>query len=350
MLSFSALALGLGLSSCNCRYPQAPEPRACAPIRAYPRADRPLAANTTLAVIGDVQRTSWIECCALHREVNDVEQRILLADLAAQRPAGLVLLGDMAFSASAGDWRYFDGLLLPLRERADGVRTAFFPVLGNHDYSGSPWRVREEVGARFPGLLEASHYAFDWGDVRMIVLDGNRERLCAEPRRSERCRAEWQAQLDWLAGELEGNARQARRGRGALLFVHQSPYTQSPLVQGDQTDARDFARLLLASERGLALISAHAHGFERYRFVRSAADQRPPKYFIVSAGGGGPRPSERAAGAWPDESLLPWPRPFNYLLLEQDARGVRVRVRGLNQGEPQARELEQEGVVLAFQP
>jgi hypothetical protein len=223
-------------------------------------------------------------------------------------------------------------------------------VLGNHDYSGFTWRVREEVEARFPGLLAASHYAFDWGNVRMIVLDGNRERLCADPRRTERCHAEWQAQLDWLTSELDAGTRPPMRGRGALLFVHQSPYTQSPLVQDDQADAREFARLLLASRRGLALISAHAHGFERYRFVHDPADRRPPKHFIVSAGGGGPRPSERANGTWPDESLLPWPRPFNYLTLEQDARGVRVHVRALNKGEYTVHELDQEGVALAFQP
>ena len=60
-----------------------------------------------------------------------------------------------------------------------------------------------------------------------------------------------------------------------------------------------------------------------------ARDPRPAKAFIISAGGGGPRPHWRRSGAPPDLSKLAWPRPFNYLLLRQDADAVQVDVRGL---------------------
>src|SRR5204863_9150768 len=125
--------------------------------------------------------------------------------------------------------------------------------------------------------------------VRMLVLDGNRSKLCESPGLgAHACEAEWQAQLAWLRAELRKvDQAPADEQYGALLFVHQSPYTQSPLVAGDQADARDFAKALFDSQRGLALISAHAHGFERYAYRRDAADLRPAKVFIVSAGGGG---------------------------------------------------------------
>jgi len=317
------------------------EPTYPGPRPVYPR-ESELARSARIAVIGDVQRTSFLECCLLGREVNDVEQRALLDDLATQAPDGVVLLGDMAFHASVSDWQHFDHLMAPLRRRASSV---FIPVLGNHDYWGGSARVKSEVGGRFPGLLERTHYSVAWGRVRLIVLDGNREHLC----QSGSCDAEWHGQLAWLSGQLR-QVDESSRERAAILFVHQSPFTQSPWVQADRAGAREFASVLMDSNRGLAMISAHAHGFERYRFVRDPADRRAPKHFIVSAGGGGPRPREREPGAWPDESLLPWPRPFNYLTLTQDTAGVRVTVRALTRDRHIVQEVEHEGVELAFQP
>ncbi|HEY0469073.1 MAG TPA: hypothetical protein VGC79_32995, partial [Polyangiaceae bacterium] len=184
----------------------------------------------------------------------------------------------------------------------------------------------------------------------MIVLNGNRRKLCDSPALGgQACEAEWQAQLAWLRAELKQvDQAPAHEQYGALLFVHQSPYTQSPLVAGDQADARDFAQELFGSKRGLALISAHAHGFERYEFRRDAADPLPAKAFIVSAGGGGPRPHFRRPGAPPDLSQLAWPRPFNYLLLRQDAEAVQVDVRGLEKGAEVVAPLSSEKMRLVF--
>ena len=68
----------------------------------------------------------------------------------------------------------------------------------------------------------------------MIVLDGNRRKLCASPGLgAHACEAEWQAQLSWLREELEQvDQAPAHEQYGALLFVHQSPYTQSPVGRG----------------------------------------------------------------------------------------------------------------------
>ena len=355
-----AFAAALLLAACACPYRMYAEP-VIYPWRIEPYAPWAVDARTArgalapepaarLAVIGDVQRTSPLECC-LGREVNDEEQRVLLADLAAQKPAGVVLLGDMAFEASIADWEHFDRLMAPLRADDAGhpLPTHFFPVLGNHDYSGYRWRVETEVGERFPGLLQSTHYSFEWGKVLMVVLDGNREQLCTVQPRNPRCQPEWQAQLDWLRGQLLRADTDAEL-KGAIVFVHQSPYTRSPWVQKDQADARDFARALLASERGLALISAHAHGYERYAFNGEKADARGAKRFIVTAGGGGPRPSNPEPSEWPEDTHmpLPWPRPFNYLILEQNQSGVRVRVHALQKGERQVRELEAESAWLSF--
>jgi hypothetical protein len=307
-------------------------------------------------VVGDVQRTSAAEYCLLCRELNDREQRLLRNDMDRQAFGAIVLVGDLAFDGGDARWAHFDALLSPLRRSHSALApngTAFFPVMGNHDYApGSPAQMRR----RFPGLTATgTHYAYDWGAVRLIILDANREQLCPpahlagrrEPPAGPICHEAWQAELEWLRREL-ANVDGSPTARGALLFVHQSPYTRSPWVEADQRDAQDFAQLLLASTRGLALISAHAHGFERYRFTRDANDPRPAKDFIVTAGGGGPRPAKPRNGASQDESELPWPRPFNYLLLSQSASGVDVSVRGLDKSDSAVRELTSERRSLAF--
>lgn len=320
---------------------------------AYPRTAK-LDRQDQLAVLGDVQRTSFWGRLVL-AESNLAEQKLLVDDLATKQFRALVLLGDMVFSASDDNWSYFDQLLAPLRREPAGAGSEprarwFFPVMGNHDYMGGRAQVTRQLNRRFKGLLLHTHYAFDWHHVKMIVLDGNRRKLCASPGTGARaCEAEWQQQLAWLRSELQKvDHAPAHEQYGALLFVHQSPYTQSPWVADDQADARDFAKELYQSSRGLALISAHAHGFERYLFRRDTADLRPGKAFIVSAGGGGPRPHWRRRGAPPDLSQLAWPRPFNYLLLRQDAEAVHVDVRGLEKGQRQVVSLSDERMTLPF--
>lgn len=316
--------------------------------RPYPRSEQ-LSATDRLAVLGDVQRTSVWGRMVL-AESNLAEQHRLVDDLAKQDFRGLILLGDMVFSSGDDNWAYFDDLMAPLREAPAARLRYFFPVMGNHDYMGNLALITRQLNSRFPGFIERTHYAFDWHHVRMLVLDGNRTKLCKNPGfGAHACEAEWQAQLTWLREELrEVDRAPTGEQRGALLFVHQSPYTQSPLVAGDQADARNFANELFASERGLALISAHAHGFERYEYRRDSADVRPPKVFIVSAGGGGPRPHWRRPGAPPDLSGLAWPRPFNYLLLKQDATAVHIDVRGLEKEQRVVSTLANESVSLMF--
>jgi len=327
-------------------------------VRPYPRTEN-LEREDRLAVIGDVQRTSVWGRLVL-AESNLTEQQWLLNDLAQQRFRALILLGDMVFSSGDDNWSYFDGLMANVRDEpaltisgsplAERRGRWFFPVMGNHEYLGNRERAAGQLSQRFPGFVGHTHYSFAWQHVKMIVLDGNRSKLCQAPGiAGHGCEAEWQAQLAWLRAELrQVDQAPPNEQYGALLFVHQSPYTQSPWVAADQADAREFAKELYDSKRGLALISAHAHGFERYAFRRDPTDARPEKVFVVSAGGGGPRPHFRRAGAPPDLSKLPWPRPFNYLLLRQDPEAVHIEVRGLDKGKQFVTPLPQESVSLAF--
>lgn len=306
-------------------------------------------------MIGDVQRTSYLERCLLRRELNDEPQQRLRDDLAQREFSALVLLGDLAFCGGDEQWAHFDAWLAPLLASHPGL--PLVPVMGNHDYyPGAALQVRR----RFPdldGSEGASRYAVRWGAVRLLVLDGNRHEVeggapCIRsgPARVRLpCNDGWQDQVTWLRRQL-AEVDASSTERGAIAFVHQSPYTQSPWVEADQYDARELSDELLRSRRGLALISAHAHGFERYRYRRSENGAGSPKYFLVSAGGGGPRPDRPRRGAAADLSRLGWPRPLHYLILKQSAERVLVTVHALlDARDHETRELREEASSLEFE-
>jgi len=278
------------------------------------------AATGTLAVVGDLQRTSF-EGCQLGNEVNDDEQRILLADLARQGPLATLLLGDLVFwGESPEHWAYFDHLIA--RSQLEPRR--IFALPGNHDYMLHD--ELRELKARFPRLARATHDAFTWGGLRLLLLDANRVAL-GEPA--------WQRQLAWLDCELAGVARGC--SRGVVLFTHQSPFTQSPWAEDDQNLQRDVLPRFCANPRHTAFISAHAHGYERWQHVDVPGCRGSDTPFIVTAGGGGPRPPRRRRGAAHDAAqehgFSAWPRPFNYLLLKQVDALLRIEVHALEKGE-----------------
>jgi hypothetical protein len=106
---------------------------------------------------------------------------------------------------------------------------------------------------------------------------------------------------------------------------------------------RDVVPILCSDERVLALFSGHAHGYER--FVRDEEDGcgRRDRHFIVTAGGGGPRPPDLRSAAesgFRDVFSGVAPRPFNFATVSQDDRGVSVTVRGLDRGDSRTRDID----------
>ena len=82
-----------------------------------------------IAVIGDQQRTSWIE---FWKESNTAHAEVVQR-VAEQKPDALILLGDQVFwSTSASDWRFFDDIMQP----AHALNIPVFPLFGNHEYMG----------------------------------------------------------------------------------------------------------------------------------------------------------------------------------------------------------------------
>lgn len=293
---------------------------ACAAAAPARYTEPPPGAAGRLAVLGDTQRTLLLERLVF-REQNDAERAAIVRDLAAQRPGLLALLGDMTNDGgSRSAWEAFDALFAPVREAGIPVLVA----LGNHDYWGGAGGALRNAAARFPNIARGRWTARAWGKVRLVFLDSNEDVLGP---------GAWSEQRAWLGrtlGEIDADPAAA----GALLFAHHPPFTNSRTTGDEAHVQRAFLPAFFASKKALAFISGHAHAYERF--------EERGRAFIVSGGGGGPRVRllEGAARRHVDQVPLGSPRPFHYLLLEQDDRGVNATVRGLDKGEPEARAID----------
>ncbi len=295
------------------------------PVVAYPDS----MPTGVLAVIGDTQRTSWQEC-AIGREVNDAQQATLLAALVADAPSAIAHVGDMVFhGGQATHWQYFDWLFRDVREAA----IPLLPVAGNHEYWGDNDDAREHFGARFPALQGDTWYSGTWDGVGLVWLDSNAGDLEGDG---------WTRQAAWFKSTLT-DFNDDPAIRGVLVFLHHSPFTNSPIVDPDENVQKHFVPAFCDSPKTLAMVSGHAHGYER--FPRGAAEGCGDRVrqFIVSAGGGGPRPDDlrsQAETGLEDAFVADTPRPFNYLLIAQTDTGLSIRVRGMGTHEPAVRDLE----------
>jgi hypothetical protein len=306
MKPLSIVLLALVHAGCACRCGAKPDTGLRDPVYAsdITHPDR------ALGVIGDTQRTSTAERLFL-REANDADRRILLDALDQEPLSALVIVGDMTSDASSEEeWRHFDGFFAQMRAQAVPV----LPALGNHEYTGQSAVAQRHVVARFPLLGSATWYARTVGRLGLVWLDSNRSDV---DRRWDEQRAWFERTLDDLDAKSDV--------LGVLVFCHHPPYTRGGYVHDDPNVRDAFLPKVLRSTKTLAVVSGHAHGYEHY--VQAG------KHFIVTAGGGGPRPDELETKSWPgvvDAFPGTTKRPLNYLLVTQDEAGIHVRTRGVD--------------------
>jgi hypothetical protein len=273
-----------------------------------------------LAVIGDLQRTSFPER-VIGREQNDPERRRIVAAVAGERPAAVVLLGDMvATGSSRAQWERFDALMEPIRALGCPV----LAVPGNHDYTSDIPTAVGRLEARFPQLARCRWYVRRFGGLALVCLDSNRLVLGPDP---------WRRQIAWFADTVAELDRDPQL-RAVLVFVHHPPFTNSA-VTGDERDVQEaFLPAFGAGRKTLALFSGHAHAYEHFR--------RGGKHYFVCGGGGGPRvrlltgPEQRHR----DLHTGPSPRPFHYVLVRAEDAGVGLVVKGFGKGEDEVRVIE----------
>jgi 3',5'-cyclic AMP phosphodiesterase CpdA len=260
------------------------------------------------AIVGDLQRTSRAE---LWRESNLPETRLILRQTAAEAPDFVVLLGDLIFRGSSRrEWSRFDEVTEPLREAGVPI----FPILGNHEYWLTPRPALANYFRRFPDLGSRHWYSLTYGSLRLVLLDSNRRFLPAR---------RWNEQVGWYETEMSRlDADPATRG--AVVFVHHPPYTNSTVTSDEDHVQRAFVPAFQRARKSLAMISGHVHSYERF--------ERAGKIYLVAGGGGGPR-ARLAVGrrVRHADDLFAGPslRHFHFLLASLSPLGLEIVTRGL---------------------
>ncbi len=284
-------------------------------VPALPQAfDAPLpppSDHARLVVVGDLQRTSWLE---LWRESNDRERALVVDAVAASRADLVAVTGDFVFDGgSEARWEELDVLMQPVRAARLPVVAAF----GNHEYWEGRSLGEEHFFRRIVHAARRHWYAVALGSLRLVVLDSNIDRLFP---------LEWRAQVAWLEASLDAFDHDPAV-RGVVVMMHHPPYTNST-VTGDEAHVQvHFVPPFARAKKTLAMLSGHVHSYER--FVAYG------KTFVVSGGGGGPRAKLLTGDARRHTGDLfagPALRDFHFTIYDVSERGIDAEVRGLPKG------------------
>lgn len=268
-----------------------------------------------IALLGDTQETLIFER-VIGREHNVIESKLLIEDMAKVSPERILMLGDfVSYGSSRSDWKNFDRLMTPVHHKSIPVEG----ILGNHDYWGGG-DCLDHAYERFPKLKKSHWYVEEYHTLAFIFLDTNRNKLGQK---------KWDEQQKWLEENISRLDKDSDI-RGIFVLGHHPPYTNSKVTPDDEDTKLAFTPAIYASEKTLGFISGHAHGYEHF--------EKENKHFIVSGGGGGPRVSYHMGKKQIHSDLYsgPVPRPFHYLLMTVEAKGVWITARGLGKDEKEA--------------
>jgi acid phosphatase type 7 len=222
--------------------------------------------NFSVAVAGDLQRTSFFELLIL-REQNDKERERIINSIAAEDINGVILLGDLIFNGSSKDeWIRFDNLTGPVKDKAIPI----FAILGNHEYMGNNKKGISHFSQRFPQVnTKQRWYLINVDSLAFIFIDSNFGELKEEIQTN---------QLNWFKKTLT-NLENNDSVKFIIVFSHHPPYSNSRVTGDNKVLQNEFLPVLYQSSKTLGMISGHTHSYERF--------YKNGKMFIVSGGGRG---------------------------------------------------------------
>ncbi len=241
--------------------------------------------SSSFVLIGDTQRTSWLESNILFRESNDSVQFVLFnrITLLKEKPSFILHLGDMVFDASSDeDWIYFDNSTQVIRDN----NIPIVPVLGNHEYFGDTEQSTLNISSRFPEMKDSSWRSFKFKKVGFILLNSNTE---LSERMNERQNRWYKQEL--ASFDLDNEVNQI------IVVTHQPPFTNGTGIGfgDDEFVKENFVNSFNKSKKAQLFISGHCHNYEHLLI--------DGKHFIVSGGGGGPRRSIDLEGEYKDITI-----------------------------------------------
>lgn len=240
--------------------PQAPPPVAHHDVQI----DLGPASSFSFVVYGDMRFTdpkdTW--------DTDPARRVALVRRIAHERPNLLLITGDLVFKGERfSDWDVFDRETRPLREA--GVQ--MFPVLGNHDLTGSLELALQNYFRRFPAINGRRWYSVRFGNCYFLMVDSDSGTGPESP------------QGRWLASEFDHLPPGTEY---VFVVTHHPSYTQSTRESGfghaPRISERRLAMFLEERQKTLAAsiieLSGHVHNYERYR--------KGGVTYIVTAGGG----------------------------------------------------------------
>jgi len=201
----------------------------------------------------------------------------------------------------------------------------------------------EFVFNRFPEMGGKRVYSRTLNSLGVVILDTNFWEYGADITKANPDLSPYAPIVTWVKQTL-GELQHDPRILDVIVVAHHPLFSNAkfihsvnpavPILESKDLEflRKTFLPILLASTKVRAYISGHAHGFEHFLHAG--------RHFIVTGGGGGPRIEYASPPVFPDRfSQESGKRPFNYLLLQQQADGIRMTVRGLNKGESQLYDL-----------
>jgi acid phosphatase type 7 len=197
-----------------------------------------------------------------HNAGDEGRREALINKIADEKPAFVVISGDLVVSGDEKNWRFWDRATQVWREQKIPV----LPTLGNHDVRGS----LDTYFQRFPDLRGSRWYSARAGNVLVINLDSTGDGVVGR-------------QMMWLKQQLDSIPSDVDF---VLFNFHHPPYTKSHDMPNGGHSARpqeqELARLFEAKQQNtrarFIVFTGHVHNYERY--------ERAGVHYIVSGGGG----------------------------------------------------------------
>lgn len=163
-----------------------------------------------------------------------------------RRPAGLIVAGDCALnSGETGDYQQLKKLVAP-------IPMPIAMAMGNHDHRERFWSVFPDQQT-VPAPVAGRHVAIIEAPQADVFLLDSLDKTNSTPGRMG------QAQLEWLAGELD-----RRPEKPALVVAHHYPLLKDnpEMLKSALVDTQEFYDVILPRQRVKAFIFGHSHRWE----------------------------------------------------------------------------------------
>ena len=240
---------------------------------------------------------------------NPVARRALVAKIASENPAAILIGGDLVYQGSdPDDYATYKKETALWAER----KFPLFPALGNHEFNGCQTDDPDPCLINWWSAFERLHLKpYRWYSVTIgpkilaLVLDSDSALKTGSPQRS------------WFERQIAGAGPEVKF---ILVLVHYPPVRDPffPRAKDEAEVARYFAKHAKFLTPKVVVIGSHVHNYERHR--------RDGVVYLVSGGGGAkPVPDLRVFG---ELSHLRTSVNFHYLrfsLQEDRLTGTMVR-------------------------